>query len=188
MKTSQIEILFSLMDVDSRRDIFYTPWRLPYIRSFVKGRSITCFFCQYLQEGEDKDDLNLVVYRTRHSLVVMNRYPYSRGHILVAPKRHVPSIVDLEGEELEDYVKTVKACILAVRNLLRPDEVLAGINIGRVAGAGLEEHLHVHVIPRWYSARLYLPLDFDEEEIYRDMQNICRTLREELRRVLQDLA
>jgi len=172
------------MVFDVKRDILYTPWRLPYIRSFVKGRTLSCFFCQYLQEGEERDDINLVVYRTTHSLVVMNRYPYSRGHILVAPKKHVPNITDLEGEELEDYVRTIKACIIAIRNLLKPDEILAGINIGRVAGAGLEEHLHVHIIPRWNSAKMYLPIDFNEEEVYRDMQNICRSLREELRRVL----
>ncbi len=175
------------MVLDVKRDILFTPWRLPYIRSFVRGKEHTCFFCQYLQEGEEKDDINLVVYRTEHSMVVMNRYPYSRGHVLVAPKRHVPSIADLEGEELRDYVRLVKACIIAVKNLLKPDEVLAGINIGRVAGAGLEEHLHVHIIPRWISARMYIPLEFNEEEVYRDMQNICRALREELRKVLPNI-
>ncbi len=172
------------MEQSHIKSILFTPWRLPYIRAGLR-HGIKCFICQYLSEGPEKDDENLVVYRTEKSVVIMNRYPYSRGHVLVAPKKHVPSLVDLDREELEDYARTIKATLIAVKKLLKPDYVNVGINIGRVAGAGLEEHLHVHIIPRWHEADMYVPDKFNEDEILKDMLNICRSLRKEIDSIIK---
>ncbi len=162
--------------------ILFSPWRLTYIRRGLRGK-LECFICQYLREN--RDDENLVVYRSEKSVVIMNRYPYSRGHVLIAPKRHVPSIEQLDDDELLDYSTILKATLEAVENVLSPDYVNTGINIGRVAGAGLEEHLHIHVIPRWYDYDRYVPVEFNEEEIFRDMLEICLNLRREITKILR---
>ncbi len=163
--------------------ILFSPWRLTYIRTGLRGK-MQCFICQYLKEN--RDDENLVVYRSRHSVVIMNRYPYSRGHVLIAPMRHVPSISDLDDDELLDYSKILKATLKAINIVVKPDYMNVGINIGRVAGAGLEEHLHIHVIPRWYEYDRYIPDEFNDEEIYRDMYNICQALRREISKILKE--
>ncbi len=168
---------------EPRYSILFSPWRLTYIRSGLAKGKLECFICRYLKEN--RDDENLVVYRTEHSVVIMNRYPYSRGHVLIAPKRHVPSLVDLSEEEILDYSKILKVTLEAVNRVLKPDYMNVGINIGRVAGAGLEEHLHVHVIPRWYEYDRYIPDEFNEEEIYRDMLEICLSLRREIMNIMK---
>lgn len=159
--------------------ILFTPWRLNYIKSTVKKR-IECFICTYL--NEDNDDDNLVVYRSKHSVVLMNRYPYSRGHVLVAPKKHIPNLQDLNLEELQDYIHLFKVTARVIEKILQPDYLDIGINIGRVAGAGLEEHVHIHIIPRWHKINNTYPVKFSDEDVYLDLKNLTRIFREEIRK------
>jgi ATP adenylyltransferase len=105
-----------------------------------------CIFC-LAQDGKGADDLVLGVGRA--SLVMMNKYPYNNGHLLVAPRRHVSRLEALEPAELNDLIQLVTLATGALRQLMNPDAFNVGLNLGRAAGAGIEEHLHFHVVPRW---------------------------------------
>lgn len=122
----------------------WAPWRLEYILS-KKGTG--CIFCE--KPKEEKDRENLILYRSSHSAVFMNLYPYNNGHLMVVPYHHVFSIVDLSDEELLDSMKMTQYSINCLREVFMPEGFNVGTNIGKVAGAGIEEHIHFHVIPRW---------------------------------------
>lgn len=122
----------------------WAPWRLEYILS-KKGSG--CIFCEKSGENRDKD--NLILYRSAHNLVMLNLYPYNNGHLMVVPCRHLFSITDLSDEEALDLMKLTQLSVNSLKAAFMPEGYNIGINIGKVAGAGIEEHLHLHIIPRW---------------------------------------
>ena len=122
----------------------WAPWRMSYI--LEKEKPEGCIFCM-ATDGKGADDLVLGVGRL--SLVMMNKYPYNNGHLLVAPKRHLPNLDQLSGEEMADLLATVRRATHALKKVMNPEGFNVGLNLGRVAGAGIEEHMHFHVVPRW---------------------------------------
>lgn len=122
----------------------WAPWRLEYILS-KKGSG--CIFCEKPEDNRDKD--NLILYRSSHNLVMLNLYPYNNGHLMIVPYRHLFSITDLSDEETLDLMKMTQLSVNSLKAAFMPDGYNIGINIGKVAGAGIEEHLHLHIIPRW---------------------------------------
>lgn len=122
----------------------WAPWRIEYILS-RKGPE--CIFC--VKPDEDRDRDNLILYRGGKGFVIMNLYPYNNGHLMVVPYRHLFSITDLDGDELLDLMTMIQLSVKCLKEAFRPEGFNIGLNIGKVAGAGLEEHLHFHVIPRW---------------------------------------
>jgi ATP adenylyltransferase len=125
-------------------DSLWAPWRMEYILNEDKPDG--CIFCM-ANDGKGADDLVLGVGQL--SLVIMNKYPYNNGHLLVAPKKHVPDLGSLSDEERCDLLLTVNKAIDALKTQMNPEGFNVGLNLGRVAGAGIEEHLHFHVVPRW---------------------------------------
>ncbi|MDH5816141.1 MAG: HIT domain-containing protein [Candidatus Nezhaarchaeota archaeon] len=132
--------------------ILWAPWRIKYIES---PRTETCIFC--IGEEVAKDRENLVVYRGVKSFIIMNKYPYNTGHLMVAPYRHVGDILDLMEDELLDLVRNVNLSVRLLRETLKPEGFNIGINMGRVAGAGVEDHLHIHIVPRWAGDTNFMP-------------------------------
>lgn len=122
----------------------WAPWRMQYILS-KKGPG--CIFCE--EPKEDKDRENLILFRSTQGFIIMNLYPYNNGHLMVVPYRHVYSITELSNDELLDLMKMVQQSVQCLKEAFRPEGFNIGVNIGKVAGAGIEEHLHFHVIPRW---------------------------------------
>lgn len=122
----------------------WAPWRMSYILGDEKPQG--CIFCQAC-DGAGYDDLVLGVGQT--SLAMMNKYPYNNGHVLVAPKRHVADLSRLDEREQADLLHNVTLATTVLRQLMNPDGFNVGLNLGRSAGAGIEEHLHFHVVPRW---------------------------------------
>jgi ATP adenylyltransferase len=104
-----------------------------------------CIFCLALS-----DEGNLALYKGSLSMVMMNKYPYINGHLLVAPKRHIAGLDDLTVEEMADLLSTVKNAIEILKKVMKPDGFNVGLNLGVVAGAGVEQHLHFHIVPRWH--------------------------------------
>lgn len=122
----------------------WAPWRSVYIGKPQAG----CIFCEKLASSEDKD--NLVVYRGDKTFVIMNLYPYNNGHLLIAPKRHVGDISELTDDELMELMKISQYMVEVLRTAFgNPHGFNLGVNLGKVAGAGIPGHLHVHVVPRW---------------------------------------
>lgn len=119
----------------------WAPWRMEYIAG---EKQDSCVFCLAMNSAAD-----LTLYRGQLSLVVMNKYPYTNGHILVAPTRHISSFEDMTQEEMCDSFRLVKESVLILKKIMNPDGFNVGVNLGSVAGAGIEAHLHFHVVPRW---------------------------------------
>jgi ATP adenylyltransferase len=131
----------------------WAPWRIEYILS-KKGPG--CIFCDKPKEDRDRD--NLILYRGRLNFVIMNLYPYNNGHIMVVPYRHLYSILDLSDDEMLEMMKITNLSVTALKEAFHPEGFNIGMNIGRVAGAGIEEHLHLHVIPRWVGDTHFMTL------------------------------
>ncbi|MEW6266390.1 MAG: HIT domain-containing protein [Thermodesulfobacteriota bacterium] len=127
----------------------WAPWRMTYILGEDKqAQSRDCIFC--VGEGRTgPDKQRLVLSAGRHTMVMMNRYPYNNNHLLVAPRRHVPDLGALSPEEMTDLMIRIRDCVEIIQRQARPDGFNVGLNLGRPAGAGVESHLHFHVVPRW---------------------------------------
>jgi ATP adenylyltransferase len=122
----------------------WAPWRIEYI---LGKRESYCIFCP---EGDGhSDEERLILYRGRLCMVMMNKFPYNNGHLLVAPWRHVARLDELHEDEMLEIMQLMKMCTLVLKRVLRPDGFNVGLNLGTVAGAGVEDHLHFHVVSRW---------------------------------------
>src|SRR5947209_15866082 len=125
----------------------WAPWRIEYITG-PKGEQ--CIFC-------DPDPAH-VVERGEHCFTILNAYPYAPGHVMVAPYRHVAALEELDEEELLDLMRLARRAVLAIGTAMTPDGFNTGLNLGKVAGAGIAEHLHLHVVPRWEGDTNFMPL------------------------------
>ncbi len=120
----------------------WAPWRMDYI---LKEKEDHCIFCAAVT---DQDDLTL--YKGQVTMVTMNKFPYINGHLLVAPVRHIATLDQLNKSEMGDLLATVEQSVSILKTVMKPDGFNVGLNLGKVAGAGVEEHLHFHIVPRWF--------------------------------------
>ncbi len=128
------------------RKNLWAPWRIEYIQGL--SESSECFICHSLKNPQD-DDKNLVLWRLDRSIVILNRFPYNNGHLLIAPARHIPDLDQVTDEELLEMTKLVRESQKALSLVIKPHGFNVGMNFGRCGGAGLPEHLHIHLVPRW---------------------------------------
>jgi ATP adenylyltransferase len=133
-----------------------------------------CIFC-LAADGKGAD--NLVLGGGRLTLVMMNKYPYNNGHLLVAPRRHLPSLEELTAEELADLLASVRLSVRALKQVMNPEGFNVGLNLGRVAGAGIEEHLHFHVVPRWGGDTNFMTVFGEVRVIPEHIMATCDKLR-----------
>jgi len=117
-----------------------------------------CLFCRLREQAPDEDRAGLVLAREPGSLTVMNRFPYNSGHLMVAPAAHVASLEDLDDEASADLLRGVRQALKALRTTLSPEGFNVGANLGRVAGAGIPDHIHVHIVPRWSGDTNFMPV------------------------------
>ncbi|THB65138.1 MAG: HIT domain-containing protein [Desulfovibrio sp.] len=125
-------------------EVLWAPWRLEYI---LGPKPDECVFC--LPQTRDEDRERLVLLRARHNFVIMNKFPYNNGHLMVTPYRHVMNLADLTSEESHEMMDLLQDCVRLLKELFTPEGVNVGLNIGEAAGAGIREHLHFHLVPRW---------------------------------------
>jgi ATP adenylyltransferase len=133
----------------------WAPWRMTYIGSGDK-KDDGCIFCA--KAAENRDEENLLLYRGAHCFVIMNLYPYNNGHLMIAPYAHVPTIEELDATVLADIMITAQRCLSALRGAMHPDGYNMGINQGAVAGAGIADHVHLHIVPRWNGDTNFMPV------------------------------
>ncbi len=127
-------------------DVLWAPWRMDYILSGDKMPE--CIFCTDENRAADRE--RLILFRGRYTLIIMNRYPYVNGHLLVAPIRHVSGLNLLSDEEKLDLLTVVSESMEILKRVMNAEGFNAGLNLGRVAGAGIEDHMHFHIVPRWH--------------------------------------
>ncbi len=126
----------------------WAPWRIPWIRATKDGVT-DCFLCDYRDGSSGSDRDNLVLHRGETAFVVLNRYPYVNGHLMVSPNRHISDPRQLTSEEWGEITSLTNLSLDVLDKALDPHGFNIGWNIGRIAGAGLEEHIHQHIVPRW---------------------------------------
>lgn len=126
-------------------DYLWSPWRYQYVTAARRGS--TCIFCEYARSSDDEE--NLVVHRGQHNFILLNRFPYTSGHVMVAPYEHVDSLEAVSPETLEELILLTRECELHLRAIYRPSGLNLGMNLGESAGAGIAGHIHMHVLPRW---------------------------------------
>jgi ATP adenylyltransferase len=126
-------------------DYLWTPWRYQYI---VKtGEPVECIFCAAAKSTDDK--AWLVVHRAEHNFVILNRFPYTTGHLMVVPYQHVATLEEAHDETLVELIRLARDCEARMRTVYQPEGLNVGMNIGRSAGAGIADHIHMHMLPRW---------------------------------------
>src|SRR5579885_277140 len=136
-------------------DILHAPWRIEYILA-PKPEIKPGLFTRIAQSSDD--EANYVIARDRTCFALLNAYPYVGGHLLTVPDKEVPDLPGLTDEELLDLWKLTRRCMAALTAVMRPDGFNVGLNLGRVAGAGITEHLHIHVVPRWNGDTNFMPV------------------------------
>jgi ATP adenylyltransferase len=133
----------------------YAPWRMEYIGGPPPEG---CLFCRLREAPEEDDRRNLVVHRAADALVMLNKFPYNSGHVMVAPRAHVGSLTDLDDAQTMAVMRLVRRSLAVLEDVMRPDGFNVGANLGRVAGAGIPDHVHVHVVPRWSGDTNFMPV------------------------------
>lgn len=136
------------------RDVLFRPDRLKYVRKLIKDEG--CVFCKAAKEPPTLE--TLCVYQSEYSMIVLNKFPYNSGHVLILPKRHIGSLLDLQPAEYDDLNKTIRLAMSALQQVYNPGGMNLGLNHGAVAGAGIPDHLHYHIVPRWSGDLNFFPL------------------------------
>ncbi len=136
-------------------ETLHAPWRMEYILA-PKHEQAESLFTRIAQSGDD--EANYVVARDRTCYALLNTYPYTCGHLMVVPYKCAADLADLTDEEVSDMMKLARRCQRALREVMRPDGFNIGLNIGKVAGAGIAEHLHLHIVPRWQGDTNFMPV------------------------------
>lgn len=144
--------------------ILWAPWRMTYIKNASKAK--TCIFCEALRMSDEEA---LVIFRSKHTIVMLNKFPYNTAHVMIAPKRHIPRPDLLTDEEALDLHKVLSITLRAIDNEYSPQGYNIGLNLGKVAGAGIESHMHVHIVPRWSGDTNYMPVTAGTKVIPEDL-------------------
>lgn len=133
----------------------YAPWRMEYVGAPLEPG---CLFCRVREAPPEADRRNLVLRREANVIALLNRYPYNPGHLMVVPRAHVGSLADLDDEQALAVMRLVRRCLQVLERAMSPEGFNAGANIGAVAGAGIPDHVHVHVVPRWGGDTNFMPV------------------------------
>jgi len=158
------------------RKNLWAPWRIGYIKG-ITDKGDECFLCRDVSHPE-KDDANLVLWRSKLSLVVLNKFPYNNGHLLIAPIRHIADLAEATDEEMLDLMRLVRDMQRLLTRAISPHGFNVGINLGRCAGAGLPGHVHVHVVPRWNGDTNFVSVCSDVKVISQGLAEMLEQLKE----------
>jgi len=157
-------------------DKLWAPWRLEYVAD--AGRQSSCVFCD--EAAGTLGDASLVVARGEHAFALLNKFPYSSGHLMVATRRHLAELADLDSDEASEIHRLTVAAIDALRGAYRPDAFNVGWNLGQVAGGSISGHLHQHVVPRWAGDTNFMPVLADVKVLPEHLLRTRDRLREAL--------
>jgi len=142
-----------------KMDRVFAPWRMEYILSNSDNnekKGTGCIFCDF--PGENEDEKRLILHRGKYCFVILNAFPYNPGHLMVVPYRHTNDLPGLAPEELGEMMATVQTAVTVLKKVMDPQGFNIGMNLGKVAGAGIDQHLHIHIVPRWNGDTNFMPV------------------------------
>jgi ATP adenylyltransferase len=154
-------------------EVKWTPWRMAYIQ---REDGEECVFCH--MPAADNDIENLIVWRGQYCYVVLNLFPYNTGHLMVVPYAHVGDLTELDGEAAYEMTSLAQKGIRALRLAFAPQGFNLGMNLGRIAGAGIADHLHLHIVPRWQGDTNFMPLIAGTKLIPELLEDTCQKIRQ----------
>jgi ATP adenylyltransferase len=158
-------------------DYLWTPWRYQYVTTTgVKGE---CIFCAAAQASDDRECL--VVHRAARSFVILNRFPYTSGHLMIVPYEHAAALEELADETLVELMRLARDSVKHLRAAYRPEGLNLGMNLGRSAGAGIAEHVHLHVLPRWTGDTSFITTVGETRVVPEDLEVAWEKLRRAFR-------
>jgi ATP adenylyltransferase len=140
----------------------------------MQGDQDTCFLCQ--KSSQDDDENNLILYRGKLNFILLNAYPYNPGHLMVAPYRHIGSLLDTEEDELKEHNELVKMSVKLLTGVINPAAFNIGMNLGKIAGAGVADHIHSHIVPRWQGDTNFMPVVADTKVLSEALQQTYKKL------------
>ena len=156
----------------------WAPWRMKYIEGMNPSQSGGCLFCE--MPGKQDDENTYIVMRAKTCYVIMNIYPYNNGHVMVVPYRHTPNLGYLSAEERLELMDVINLIIETIKSIMRPDGFNIGMNLGRVAGAGVEDHIHMHIVPRWNGDTNFMPIIGNAKVICESLEDTYARLKKAL--------
>ncbi|MBI4659707.1 MAG: HIT domain-containing protein [Verrucomicrobia bacterium] len=156
-------------------ELLHAPWRIEYIRAPKSNPSETSLFSRIAQSNDD--EANYVVVREKTCYAVLNTYPYNGGHLLVVPYKQAADLSGLTDEELCDLMKLTRRCLDVLTQIMKPDGFNIGMNLGKVAGAGIVEHLHIHIVPRWSGDTNFMPIIANTRVLPEALADVASRLR-----------
>ena len=168
----------------------WAPWRYAYVTSASDGGDTECIFCQAfpgsvrLPPGPSRDDL--ILFRGRVSFVILNLYPYNNGHVMVVPNRHAPNLASMNAEEQAELMTLTRHAEIALTEAYAPHGINVGINLGKPAGAGVLDHLHVHLVPRWNGDTSFMTVVGNVRVLPEDLGETAKKLRPIFERLAKD--
>jgi len=160
-------------------EILWAPWRLSYVKEASKGRNRDgCFICEAYNSSPEEDEKNLLLHRGEKALVILNRYPYNTGHLMVCPVRHTGDFLSLLPEEMAEIDRLLKRSIEVLKRVYNPDGFNVGLNLGKVSGGSVDTHLHYHVVPRWQGDTNFMPVIGGVKVIPQSLEETYKLLKE----------
>lgn len=157
----------------------YVPWRSKYVKDIrVKKEGVPeneCVFCQKISENDDAQ--HFILGRYKYNIVILNLHPYNTGHLMVIPLKHVKNLHEMSKEELNELTQLTSISTKIIQEQLKADGINIGMNLGKAAGAGIPDHLHMHVLPRWTGDTNFLPLLAETKTISMDLHKIYNDLK-----------
>lgn len=159
-------------------DALHAPWRIEYILAPKSPAQDASLFTRIAQSSDD--EANHVVARDRTCFALLNTYPYTGGHLMTLPYRQVPDLNGLTDDELRDLLKLTRRCQNALTRVMKPDGFNIGINVGKVAGAGIIEHLHIHIVPRWFGDTNFMPVLAGTTVVPQALRELAARIRDTL--------
>jgi len=162
-------------------DKLWAPWRMAYIDN-IGCKDEGCIFCT--KPEQDDDEGNFIVHRGKTCFIILNIYPYNNGHLMVVPYKHTSDITTLSSEETCEMMEATTLAVNTMRKIMRPDGFNLGMNMGRTAGAGIDEHLHMHLVPRWNGDTNFMPVLCSTKVISESLGETYNRLKQAIREEL----
>ena len=151
----------------------WAPWRIEYVR---QAKTQGCIMCD--KPKENNDGGNQILFRGKYNFVMMNNYPYNPGHLMVVPYRHIANLEELTAKEKLELLEIIARSITALKTAFKPAGFNVGMNLGRVAGAGIDDHIHTHVVPRWSGDTNFMPVIADVRVMPQAVADTYKQLKE----------
>jgi len=156
----------------------WAPWRCEFILS---EKEKGCILCKRLKKRND--DKNLILFRGKSCFVILNRFPYNSGHLMVSPKRHLGKLERLKDSEMLELMKLVQLSVMVLKEVFKPHGFNLGMNLQRISGAGIADHLHIHVVPRWNGDTNFMPILADTKVVSISLNEAYKKLKEKFEKI-----